>query len=178
MTRRRIVLSILGTLVLGGVLVWRYQSEVIGGLAHWYLGRMASAESAAGDLTRRRQVVGTMSRMLLMPVPPDGQIPELFELVTLLSSRTARGEISLGWSAYIYTSYVRDMARDRPSGVPARTPVEVAAELERYVTFFAIQKRPDVAGVTFADLLGTGGESYTLEEIEQADREGRQLPLK
>jgi len=161
-----------------GVIAWRWQSEIIGTFARWYLGRVARAEAASGDLTRRRESVARFNRMLLMPPPADAIVPELFDLVTALSSRVATGEVSLDWAAYIYTAYQRDMLRDRPDGVPRRSAEEVAAELRRYLEFFSIRKRPDVAGMTVEGLLGTGDDVITLDEIEEAERTGRTIDLR
>jgi hypothetical protein len=177
MRSRRLLVALLIVVVVGA-LAWRYQSELIGLGARWYLSRMAARESADNTLTRRRAVVSQFHRLLLMPAPPDGMVAELFDLITLLSERMASGAISLNWGAYIYTSYVRDMVRDRPTGTPARAKDAVLVELDRYVEFYYLRKRPDVPGIRVGDLLGSGGESYTLEEIEQAHREGRELPLR
>jgi len=165
-------------MIAAGTLIWRHQSKLIGLGARWYLSRIATRESAGSVLTRRRDVVGRFHRFLLMPAPPDVMVPELFDLITLLSERMASGAISFNWGAYIYTSYVRDMIRDRPGGTRARAKAEVQAELERYVEFYSLRERPDVPGVRVGDLLGTGGDSYTLQEIEQAHREGREVPLR
>src|SRR5262249_2429209 len=132
----------------------------------------------SGDLGQRRETVSRLHRLLLMPAPPDAMVPELFDFVTLLSSRVATGEVSLAWSAYLYTSYVRDMARDRPNGLPARPNAESAGARGEQIAFFQIRKRPDMAGVRVSDLLGTDRDSYSLEEIQRAEREGRELPLK
>jgi hypothetical protein len=45
-----------------------------------------------------------VNRQLFMPPPSDALVPELFDLVTLVSSRVAV-EISLNWVAYLYTTY-------------------------------------------------------------------------
>jgi hypothetical protein len=113
-----------------------------------------------------------------MPAPPDAMVPELFDLITLLSNRIARGAISLDWGAYVYTSYVRDMVRDRPDGSPVRTTAQVASELQRYVEFYSLRKRPDAPGMRVGDLLGAGEDTYTVDEIEQAYREGRDLSVR
>jgi len=157
---------------------WRWQTALAGASARWYLGRVAAREQSTGDLTQRRAVVARVSRTLLLPPPPDGMVAELFELITQMSDRTARGEISFAWFAYLYTSYARDLARDRPDGTPARAPAEVRTALDQTIAFYAIRKRPDAPGVTVADVLGGGGESYTLEQIDQAAREGKTLPLR
>jgi hypothetical protein len=113
-----------------------------------------------------------------MPAPPDALVPELFDLVTLVSSRVATGEISLNWVAYIYTSYQRDMVEQRPSGTPRRNREQVKAELERLVRFYAIQKRPDQQGIKVGDLLGTGDDVITLDEIEQSEKSGKEIDLR
>jgi len=113
-----------------------------------------------------------------MPPPDDVLVPELFDLVTQLSSRVATGEVSLNWGAYIYTAYQRDMLQERPSGTPRRSPEEVGAQLTRYIQFFAIQKRPDQRGVTVGDLMGTGDDVITLDEIQQAEKSGKEIDLR
>jgi hypothetical protein len=105
-------------------------------------------------------------------------MPELFEVTTLLGERAASGDASLEWAAYLYTTYVRDLVRDRPDGRPARSPDEVRAALEEMIAFYRVGPRPDVPGVRVGDLLGLGPDSYTKEEIEAAAREGRELPLR
>jgi hypothetical protein len=175
--RRRVVIALIVLSASAGA-VWRYQSEVLGAGARWYLERVAARERASGDLGQRRETVSRLHRLLLMPAPPEAMVPELFDFITLLSSRVATGEVSLAWSAYLYTSYERDMARDRPGGLPARSTAEIAAALEEQIAFFQIRKRPDMAGVRVSDLFGTDGDSYSLEEIQRAEREGRELPLR
>jgi hypothetical protein len=113
-----------------------------------------------------------------MPPPDDALVPELFDLVTQLSSRVATGEISLNWAAYIYTTYQRDMIQQRPTGMPRRSSDEVGEQLARYVRFFSIQKRPDQRGVTVSDLMGTGDDVISLDEIEEAERTGKDIDLR
>jgi hypothetical protein len=171
--RFRIALSLVLTI---GFAAWHWQSELIGLGARWYLQRIAARDG--GGTGERRAVVERMHRLLLMPPPEEAMVGELFELVTALSTRVAAGSVSLNWAAYIYTGYVRDLIRDRPTGTPARTAPEVVAELDRTVAFYAIGKRPDVPGIRLSDLTGVGTDSYTVEEIDQAAREGRDLPLR
>jgi hypothetical protein len=174
---RRIVLcAVIVLAVLGGA-AWYWQSHLIGQAARWYLAWVASGEEARGDLSRRRDAVGRTHRMLLLAPPADQRVPELFDLITAVSSRVATGEIDLAWAAYVYTSYERDLALERPSGVPRRSMGEVEDAVQEYVTFYSLQKRPDVAGFRLRDLMGSEpGQSYTVEEIEKAAREGRKLP--
>lgn len=177
MTRRtRVAIGVaLAAILLAGA-GWYWQSELIGIGARWYLERVAAREEASGSLEERRTAVARMHRMLLIGPPSDPLVPELFDLITAVSARVASGEIDFSWAAYVYNSYERDLVRDRPQGVPRRTMPEVEREVARYVTFYALQKRPDADGVRLRDLAGAPeGRSFTVEEIEQAAREGRDL---
>jgi hypothetical protein len=174
----RVVLVVVAVLVVGGGVAWWNQSVILGRAAEWYLTRVSDAETSSGTIDRRRQILSTINKQLLMPAPPDALVPELFDLVTLVSSRVATGEISLNWVAYIYTSYQRDMVEQRPSGTPRRNREQVKAELERLVRFYAIQKRPDQQGIKVGDLLGTGDDVITLDEIEQSEKSGKEIDLR
>jgi hypothetical protein len=175
MTRRkRILVGCLMTLVAVGAGAWHWQSELIGIGTRWYLARLAASEEATGDLRQRRDAVARIHRALLLGPPVDALVPELFDLLTAVSSRVATGEIDLDWAAYVYNSYERDMVRDRPNGAPRRSPAEIEAAVVDYVKFYTLQKRPDVPGTSLRALAGADiGESYTVEEIEEAAREGR-----
>lgn len=175
---RRFLLVSVVVLAVVGAAAWYWQSQLIGFGARWYLSRVASSEGDAGSIEQRRRVVAQTNRMLLMSPPPDAIVPEMFDVVTALSSRAATGEMSLNWSAYVYTTYQQDMLRDRPAGEPRRTPEQVEAEVQRLVDFYAIQKRPEVEGVRVGDLLGTGDDTISLEEIEEAERTGKQIDLR
>lgn len=170
-------LLVAGLLGLAGcAAAWHWQSALIGVAARWYLGHVAAGEEASGSLEQRRQAVARMHRVLLLAPPADPLVPELFDLITAVSARVATGEIDWPWAAYVYNSYERDLVRDRPGGAPRRSMAEVETEVERYVQFYALQRRPDAAGVRLRDLAGEpAGESFTIEEIEQAVREGRDL---
>ena len=173
---RRIIVSAAILIVVGAVLGWRYQSEVIGVGARWYLTRVALREQSAGELVQRRTAVARMHRMLLIAPPSDAHVPELFDVLTALSARVATGAIDLAWAAYVYTSHWRDLTRDRPAGSPCYSLPQVEALVQEQVHFYYIQTRPDVPGFGLRNLLGNGpGESYTIEEIEAAAREGRDL---
>ena len=174
MSRRRILLVAVALLVLGGA-AWHWQSHLIGLAARGYLSRVASGEEASGSIDERRKAVARIHRTLLVQPPDDAQVPELFDLVTVVSARVATGEIDLPWAAYVYTSYWRDLERDRRAGAARRTRPEVEAKVEEYVRFYALQKRPDVPGMRLNDLNGAGGDSFTVEEIEEAARQGKDL---
>jgi hypothetical protein len=163
-------------LVAVAFLGWRYQSQLIGVSAQWYLQRVADEEEKGGDLTRRRQTISRIHRQLLIAPPPDALVPELYDLVTLLSTRVATGEINLNWSAYVYTTHLRDTILERPDGTPRRRTPELNKYVEKQVEFFYLRKNPNVDGFRLDDFVGDGsGESFTVEEIEKAHREGREL---
>ena len=174
----RVVLGAVLVLLAGGLLAWRFQSVLIGRGAEWYLSRVAETENTTGKLDRRREILRNINRQLLMPAPEDPLVPELFDLVTLVSSRVATGAISLNWVAYIYTTYQRDMVDQRPTGTPRRGLEEVRAEVDRLVRFYSIQKRPEQDGIKVGDLLGTGDDVISLDEIEAAEKSGRAIDLK
>ena len=175
---KRVLPTLLVLLIVGGGAAWYWQSQLIGHAGRWYLSRIASRENASGSLEERRRMLAQMNRYLLMPPPADAQVPELFDLVTQLSSRIATGEVSLNCAAYIYTTYQRDMIQQRPGGQPRRSPDEVGAQLARCIEFFHIQKRPDQRGVTVGELMGTGDDVISLDEIEEAERTGKQIDLR
>ena len=177
-TRGRAVLAVVSLAAVAGAIAWRYQSEIIGVAAERYLTRVAASDERQGGTGGRQELLAQIHRRLLMPPPAAGTVPELFDLAILLSSRVATGEISLNWAAYLYTGYTRDMSRERPAGTPRRARAEIREILDRQVGFFAIQKRPDVPGIRVGDLLGEGEDTISLEEIEAAEREGRELDLR
>ena len=174
----RVLIVLLAVVVAGGWLAWRYQSVLIGSAAEWYLSRVAEDENTSGKLDRRRDILANVNRQLLMPPPSDALVPELFDLVTIVSSRVATGEISLNWVAYLYTTYQRDMVDQRPNGMPRRSFDQVRGEIDRLVAFYAIQKRPDQEGIQIGDILGTGDDVISLEEIEEAEKSGEAIDLR
>ena len=174
--RRRLLLSAVGGVALVAAAAWSWESQLIGIGARGYLGWVAWREEAGGVLTIRRDTVGRMQRVLLLAPIGDAYVPELFDLLTAVSTRVSSGEIDLSWAAYVYTSYQRDLLRDRAGGVPRRAMPEVEAAVRDYVDFYRLQKRPDTDGLRLSDLAGEPqGKSFTLEEIEQAARDGRDL---
>jgi hypothetical protein len=176
--RGRLLVAAFVLVLAGGALAWRCQSQLIGVAARWYLERVAARDAAAGEVARRQVLLARLHGLLLMPPPPPGMVEELFDYATLLSYPVATGRISLAWASYLYTSHLRDLVRDRPTGAPRHVEEELRAELAREVDFFTLRKRPDVDGIRLRDLAGVPADSYTAEEIERAAREGRQLELR
>jgi hypothetical protein len=174
---RRRLLIVFAVLGLTGALVWRYQSELIGIGARWYLDRVAAREAASGKVTDRRLVLAgcTVCSSCRRRRAARARALRLHHVAFL--SRRNRGRLAqLGRVSL-------QQPRPRPGtppadGEPRLSRAELEAELQHDADFFALRKRPDVPGVRFRDLLGKGGESYTVEEIEQAAREGRQLDLR
>jgi hypothetical protein len=176
--RRRIVLAGVLGLVASVAAAWHWQSELIGVGARWYLARVAAADTRAGDVAGRRAVLVQVHRALLLPPPPPAMVAELFDCAELLAYPLATGDVSLGWAGYLYTSHLRDLVRDRPTGEPRRSRDELRAELADDVDFFTLRRRPDVNGVRVRDLVGVPARSYTADEIERAARDGRTLDLR
>lgn len=172
---RRALWAVLLVVAVAGGMAWRHQSQLIGIGARWYLESVAESEERSGDLNRRREMVARVHRQLLLTPAPDILVAELYDFVTQLSARVASGEISLPWSAYLYTTYLQDLRRDRPDGEPRATRAEIEQVLDRGVEFFHIQQHPGAEGVRVRQFMTDDG--ITLEEIEQAHREGRDLTV-
>jgi hypothetical protein len=51
--------------------------------------------------------------------------------------------ISPAWASYVYTTYQRDLVRDRPTGTPRRSPAEVETAVDAYVEYFRLRARDD-----------------------------------
>ncbi len=86
----RILLVVVGVLAGGAALAWRYQSEIIGAGARWYLARIAAQERASGSIARRRDAVTRLHRVLLLEPPADALVPELYDVMTLLAECASR----------------------------------------------------------------------------------------
>lgn len=93
--------------------------------------------------------IAQVHAVLELPPAPAALVPELHAFFVLVSERAATGEIPPRWAAYLYTNYYRDLARDRPDGLPRRGERELRADLEASIEFFYIRKRPDVQPAPF-----------------------------
>src|SRR4029453_4627775 len=128
--------------------------------------RVAEAENTSGKLDRRREILASVNRQLFMPPPSDAPLPQPSDFLTLLSSRVATGEISLNWVAYLYTTYQRDMVEHRPTGTPRRSIDQAHPRPHRLVPSHPSPNRPDQDGIKVGDILGTGDDTISLDEIE------------
>jgi hypothetical protein len=121
------------------------------------LERTAVEDEASGSLPRRRAVLADVSGQLLMPLPADAYVPELFDVVVALAWRMEAGGVSPAWASYVFTSYERDLRAERPTGVPRRTAVEVDATVQGYVEFFRlkagqVRRTPTIEDAGFQDM--------------------------
>jgi hypothetical protein len=112
------------------------------------LRRIAAEDDPAGRLERRRTVVAGVDRQLLMPAPDDALVPELFDVVVALAPRMESGAVRPSWGSYLYTTYERELRRDRPTGRPRRTSAEIETVLDGYVEFFRIRADPRAVRAT------------------------------
>jgi hypothetical protein len=112
-------------------------------------GEPENATPSAPSPSVAQQTIRHVHQVLLLdPAPPEIEA-ELYDYFLLISERAATGEISPWWAAYLYTSYYRDMLRDRPKGEPRRTREELRAHLQAEVDYYFIRKRPDAAPSPF-----------------------------
>ncbi|HXJ35875.1 MAG TPA: hypothetical protein VMS22_17725 [Candidatus Eisenbacteria bacterium] len=51
----------------------------------------------------------------------------------------------MAWAGYLYTTYQRDLVRDRPTGVPRRPREQIIGEVERSIEFYHLQVRAGAA---------------------------------
>ena len=105
------------------------------------LARIAADENPTGSVARRREVLGQVARQLAMDPPADAHVPEMFDLLAVMAPRVEARTISPAWASYVYTSYQRELVRERPGGMPRRSADEVTRALDGYVEFFRLRGR-------------------------------------
>ena len=115
------------------------------------LARTAASEETSGVFVERSAVLADVSQQLVEPPPPDPLVPELFDVLVALAPRMEKGAISPAWASYVYTTYQRDLRRDRPSGTPRRSPAEVETAVQGYVEFYRLHVREGQRPVTLED---------------------------
>ena len=122
------------------------------------LARTAASEEASGTIGERSAVLADVHAELLAPPPPDPLVPELFDVLVAVAPRMESGAISPAWASYVYTSYERDLRRERPSGAPRRSPAEIETAVQGYVEFYRLraregQRTPTLEDAGFEDTL-------------------------
>jgi hypothetical protein len=115
------------------------------------LARTAAREEASGTIDQRTAVVGDVHAQLLAPAPPDALVPELFDVLVAVAPRMESGAISPAWASYVYTSYERDLRRERSSGAPRRSPVEIEFAVQGHVEFYRLRAREGQRAPTLED---------------------------
>jgi hypothetical protein len=115
------------------------------------LARVATEEEPTGSITRRRELLVDVARQLLLSPPRDVLVPELFDLLVALGPRMESGTISTTWGSYVYTTYQRDLVRDRPTGAPRRSLPEVERAVDGYIAFFRLRAREGRKPETIVD---------------------------
>jgi hypothetical protein len=174
----RVLAIVALALLLVGIAAWRWQGRLIGWAGARYLAHLAAEDEQAGGVGRRREVVTDLHERLLLLPAPDALVPPLFDVASELAPRVASGEMTLAWAGYLYTNWAQDLLARRDAGTPPPSRDEIRTTLEEQIAFFAIRKRPDVPGVRLGDLIGSDdADVLTLEEIERAHEEGRELDL-
>ncbi len=122
------------------------------------LARMAADEDAAQRIDRRRETLaGVHRQLLMMSAPADALVPEQFDFLVALAPRIESGAIDAAWGSYLFTTYERDLARERPDGRPRRGRAEIDAVLDRWVEFYHIRANPRLAPANTAESQGFEG---------------------
>jgi hypothetical protein len=106
------------------------------------LRRIAAEDDPPKRLERRTQVVSGVQRQLLMAHVGDVLVPEMFDVLVALAPRMESGTVSAAWASYIYTTYERDLVKERPTGTPRRSHVEIDRALGEMVAYYHIQENP------------------------------------
>ena len=96
-----------------------------------HLARVAAEEDATGGITWRREC-----RRRGAPAHRRRRrtrsCPKLFDLLVDTAPRMESGTISTTWGSYVYTTYQRDLLRERPTGAPRRSPPEVTRAVDAW----------------------------------------------
>ena len=66
----------------------------------------------------------------------------MFDVLVALAPRMESGTVSAAWASRIYTTYERDLAKERPTGTPRRTRVEIDRALAELVAYYHIRENP------------------------------------
>ena len=106
------------------------------------LRRVAAEDDPPKRLERRTQIISGVQRRLLMAPLDDAFVPEMFDVLIALAPRMESGTISAAWASWIYTTYERDLVKQRPTGTPRRSHVDIDRALAELVAYYHIQENP------------------------------------
>jgi hypothetical protein len=106
------------------------------------LRRVAAEDDPPKRLERRTRIISGVQRQLLMAPADDALVPEMFDVLIALAPRMESGTVSAAWASWIYTTYERDLAKERPSGTPRRSHVEIDRALAELVAYYHIRENP------------------------------------
>ena len=109
------------------------------------LHRVAAEDDPPKRLERRARILSGVQRQLLMAPIDDALVPEMFDVLVALAPRMESGTISAAWASWIYTTYERDLAKERPAGTPRRSRVEIDRALAEMVAYYHIRENPKAA---------------------------------
>lgn len=132
------------------------------------LARTAHDEEMRERIDKRRETLANVARQLLMGAPPDVLVPEQFDFLVALAPRMESGAVDAAWGSYLYTTYLRDMQRERPDGRPRRGSAEIGAVLDRWIEFYQIRANPRLAPSRSMEAQGFDATREYRDERRQA----------
>ena len=106
------------------------------------LHRVAAEDDPPKRLERRTRIISGVQRQLLMAPADEALVPEMFDVLVALAPRMESGTIGAAWASWIYTTYERDLVKERPSGTPRRSRVEIDRALGELVAYYHIRENP------------------------------------
>ena len=104
------------------------------------LRRVAAEDDPPKRVERRMRIISGVQRQLLMAPVDDALVPEMFDVLVALAPHMESGTVSATWASYIYTTYERDLAKERPTGTPRRSRVEIDRALGELVAYYHIRE--------------------------------------
>ena len=100
------------------------------------LRRVAAEDDPPKRLERRTRIISGVQSQLRMAPVDDALVPEMFDLLVALAPRMESGTVSPAWASYIYKTYERNLAKERPNGTPRRTRVEIDWALGELIAYY------------------------------------------
>jgi len=112
------------------------------------LRRVAAEDDPPKHLERRVKILSGVHRQLLMAPLDDTLVAEMFDVLSALAPQMEAGTVSPAWASYIYTTYARDLTKERPTGRPRRTHVEIDRTLAAMVAYYGVRTNPKASPPT------------------------------